>query len=105
MINIVNDISDDEEKLNDIYSLMINRVCELDKQEEDTSTPFEKVIYRIEKILGIDRNIDQEEIFLSDPQEIISNGELQEAFVEEDGTNLTFHIPLPAPPMFTKLCV
>jgi hypothetical protein len=65
MINIVNDISDDEEKLNDIYGIMINRICELDKIEQDnidtTTTPIEKLTERFEKILRSDRYEDQED--------------------------------------------
>ena len=75
MINLITEISDDEDKLNNMYSVMIDKACEMDKEEVkvDTSTTIEKVIYSIEKLLGIDKDFDQEKlvselsIYISNP--------------------------------------
>ena len=65
MTNIITDLSDDEDKLNDLYSLMINRVCELEQKEQErideTMTPIEKLTERFEKILRTDKYEDQED--------------------------------------------
>jgi hypothetical protein len=65
MTNIITDLSDDEDKLNDMYSLMINRVCELEQKEQErideTMTPIERLTERFEKILRTDKYEDQED--------------------------------------------